>query len=300
MRNVIVTGGAGFFGANLVGRMSEKGYGLTVVVRPGSEHNKRFEEYYGTGITLIENDTGEIEKLPDKLNEIYGKTLPQYDTFYHLAWSGGRNDSEAQLKNVSDTMKALETAAGLGCKRFICSGSQAEYGLTGDVIIDEDTDLNPVSAYGAAKIAACFMTRIRAKELCVEWIWGRIFSLIGRYEPRGRMLPDLIDSLRRGEQARLSSCDQYWDYLDAEDAADAFIALGEKGVSGEIYNIANGDYHRLKHFTETVKRRFNPEAAIVYGDAPDPYISLRPSIEKIKRDAGWSPRISFEESLGKY
>ncbi len=300
MRNVIVTGGAGFFGANLVGRMSEKGYVLTVVVRPGSEHNKRFEEYYGSGLTLIENDISEIDKLPEKLNEIYGKTLPQYDAFYHLAWSGGRNDTEAQLKNITDTLNALETAAYLGCKRFICSGSQAEYGMTGDEIITEDTDLNPVSAYGAAKIAACFMTRVRAKELSVDWIWGRIFSLIGRYEPGGRMLPDLIESLKKGEQAKLSSCDQFWDYLDAKDAADAFIALGEKGVSGEIYNVANGDYHRLKQFTETVKGRFSPEADIVYGEAPDPYISLKPSIEKIKRDTGWRPETSFEESLGKY
>ncbi len=300
MKNVIVTGGAGFFGINLVGRLLEKGYGLTVAVKPDSEHNVRFEEYDGLPLVLIENDISEIEKLSEKLEKKYLGAIPEYDTFYHLAWSGGRNDAKAQLKNVSDTMKALETAAKLGCKRFICSGSQAEYGLAGDQIITEDKRLEPINAYGAAKAAACFMSRVKAKELSIEWIWGRIFSLIGRYEPRGRMLPDLIDRLKKGEQARLSSCNQYWDYLDAKDCADAFIALGEKGISGEVYNVASGDYHRLKHYTEIARNIFNPEASIIYGDAPDPYISLRPSIEKINRDTGWTPQISFEESLENY
>ena len=50
------------------------------------------------------------------------------DVFFHLAWQGGRYDFAAQYGNIADTIGALEAAARLGCHRFICTGSQAEYG----------------------------------------------------------------------------------------------------------------------------------------------------------------------------
>ena len=297
MKNIVITGGTGFFGMNLVEELLERGYFLTVTVRPGSEHNQRLPA--SERLTVIENDIGEIEKLPKLLENRIGGPIPEYDTFYHLAWRGGRNDIEAQLENVRDSLKALETAALLGCKRFICSGSQAEYGVT-EGIITEEEPCCPVTAYGAAKASACYLTRVKAGQLGTDWIWGRIFSLIGKYEPFGRMLPDLIEKLRKGEEAHLSSCEQFWDYLDAKDAAKAFILLGEKGRAGEIYNVAAGARRKLREYVGETAEFFNKDAAIVYGDDPKPFISLRPSVEKLEKDTGWSPEIEFKRSLKWY
>ncbi len=297
MKNIVITGGTGFFGINLVEALLEKGYFLTVTVRQGSEHNKRLP--VSERLTVIENDIEEIDRLPELLKNRFGNSLPDYDTFYHLAWRGGRNDMAAQLKNVHDSLKALETAAALGCGRFICSGSQAEYGVKQGIITEEETCC-PVNAYGAAKASACLLTKVRAGQLGTGWIWGRIFSLIGKYEPYGRMLPDLIEKLKKGEEAALSSCEQYWDYLDAKDAAEAFILLGEKGREGEIYNIAAGARRKLREYVRETADYFNKDAAIVYGDDPKPFISLRPSVEKLEKDTGWSPRIEFKRSLKWY
>lgn len=297
MKNVIITGGTGFFGINLVEELLEKGYYLTVTVRQGSEHNKRLPD--SDRLTVLENDIEEIERLPGLLKNRFGKSLPVYDTFYHLAWRGGRNDMAAQLKNVNASLKALESASALGCSRFICSGSQAEYGVKQGIITEEEPCF-PVNAYGAAKASACFLTRVRAEQLGIGWIWGRIFSLIGKYEPFGRMLPDLIEKLKKGEEAGLSSCEQYWDYLDAKDAARAFILLGEKGRDGEIYNVAAGARQKLKEYVRQTADYFNKDAAIVYGDDPKPFISLRPSVEKLEKDTGWSPQIDFKRSLKWY
>ncbi len=298
MKNAIVTGGSGFFGINLVEMLLNKGYKLTVTARPGSGHNERLYGL-GKGLTVIENDISDIRSLPVILGEKFKGNIPEYDTFFHLAWHGDRNDMSVQSGNISDTMNALETAAALKCRRFICSGSQAEYGVA-DGIISENLPPDPFSAYGAAKAAACHLTKVRAQQLGIDWIWARIFSLIGKYEPKGRMLPDLIDKLKRGEKAGLSSCEQYWDYLDAEDAAHAFILLGEKGRAGEIYNIANGDYRRLKEYTEEARQYFSKDTEIEYGEPPSPFVSLKPSVEKLKMDTGWSPVIEFERSLKWY
>ena len=115
------------------------------------------------------------------------------------------------------------------------------------------------------------------------------------------MLPDIARKLAQGEPVNLSSCEQYWDYLDAGDAADAIIALFEKGRSGEAYNIANGAYDRLKSFVvRTAKCVGADESLINYGGRADPFVSLAVSCDKIKKDTGWEPKVSFEESVGFY
>ena len=110
----------------------------------------------------------------------------------------------------------------------------------------------------------------------------------------------MVNELKAGHEVSLSSCRQNWDYLDAEDAAEAFISLSEKGRNGEIYNVANGDYHSLSYFVEKTKTIFDPEAKITYGEDPDPFVTLSPSIEKLRADTGWEPKVPFEESLKKY
>ena len=64
--------------------------------------------------------------------------------------------------------------------------------------------------------------------------------------------------------------------------------------------MANGDYHSLNYFVEKAKAMFDPEAKIAYEADPVPFVSLSPSIEKLRADTGWRPRIPFEDSLKKY
>ena len=290
MKKAVVTGAAGFAGCNLVEHLIRQGYEVYAVVRESSAHNRRLQE--SRCLHPIMLDMEQMNLLP-------GKIWEPCDLFYHLAWAGGRDEFDAQYRNVAVAVSAVEAAAQIGCRRFICTGSQAEYGSRTQ-IQTEDLAPQPFSSYGAAKAAACYLTQNRAQQLDIDWIWGRIFSLIGRYEPHGRMLPDLVQKIRAGETAHLSAGTQNWDYLDAGDAADELIALGERGRSGEISNIANGDYHPLKEFTEQIRTALNPEAQIIYGELPSPLVSLQPSMEKVSRETGWKPKVSFMESISEY
>ncbi len=307
----VVTGAAGFAGFSLAAHLLLHGYKVYAVLRPGSSHNNRFSKdnllsvlelecergfdklYSGEilseeideKLTCIELDYTEYHNLPNLIKE-------SCNLFFHLSWSGGRDDFEEQTANIRASIDAVEAAASLSCSRFICTGSQAEYGIqTG--VITEDICPKPINAYGAAKASAMFLTKRRAEQLGVEWIWGRIFSLYGLYEPGGRMLPDLISKLAVGEKISLSDCTQNWDYLDAGDAAEAIILLGEKGCSGEIYNIARGDYRPLREFVLEMIDRYGSAETVRFGGRANPYISLSPDTTKIKTDTGWKPIIGF-------
>ncbi len=237
--------------------------------------------------------TGETKNHSDPLDE----GTEDRPVFFHLAWTGGRDDFDVQYRNVDIAVGAAEAAAALGCRRILFTGSQAEYGLQ-EKVTDEDTVPKPFSAYGAAKTAALYLTKRKAEQLDLEWIWGRIFSLYGRYEPPGTMLQYLLRSLKEGQEPVLSSCTQTWDYLDASDAARALRLLMERGRSGEIYNIASGDMRPLREFVEAVRRRAGAEVPVRYGsEEKGPLVSLRPSVEKLRRDTLWEPSVPFPEGL---
>ncbi len=292
MKRAIVTGAAGFTGAVLCEVLRKKDIEVYALVRNGSEHNRRLDT----------TDRG-LHVLDARLGALDGFDLHagnEYDFFFHLAWTGGSSVEEQNL-NIDYTLDALRMAKKVGCRRFIATGSQAEYGVVPmNEYQTEDREPAPFTAYGIAKVKSCKESRNLAEKLDVEWIWGRIFSLIGKYEPVSRMLPGLYHALKDGKEFKLSSCRQNWDYLDVYDAAEALLALAERGHAGEIYNIANGNYKPLRKYTEELRQNVNPTGMIIYGEDPDPFVSLQPSIVKIQRDTGWKPMRSFEDSIADY
>lgn len=291
MKKCVVTGAAGFTGYSLVEKLIDHGYFVYAVVRPQSEHNVRLAGM--RNVQMVYADISECGQLDEKIKDIC-------DAFFHLAWQGGRYDFASQYQNIEYALGAVEAAARLGCKRFICTGSQAEYGPQRGLIIEE-TCPHPADAYGAAKLAACVLTRQRALDLDVDWIWGRIFSLYGKYEVETRMLPALVKSLRENKYFQMATDGrQNWDYLYVSDGAEALIALMEKGKNGEIYNIANGTYRPMREFVELAKDFVGSNACVVYDEMSASLYSLQPSTEKIKRDTGWLPQIEFCAGIGRY
>ncbi len=285
---VVVTGAAGFAGYSLTRELLAQNHEVFAILRPGSSHNKRFEGINGN-LHLVEADCVDFGSLGEKINQ-------KCDVFYHLAWFGGRDDFEGQNANIRYTIAALESASKIGCKRFVGIGSQAEYGVC-DGLISEDLMPHPINAYGAAKVAAMYLTKRRAEQLDIDWIWGRIFSLYGDYEPAGRMLPDVLNKMQNGEEIHLSSCEQNWDYLHVVDAAKAIVAIGESGHAGEIYNIANGEYAPLKTFIDRARNELKTNAFIYFGKRVNPFISLQPDVRKIKAHTGWKPEMNFEDGV---
>lgn len=291
MKKCVVTGAAGFTGYSLVEKLIDHGYFVYAVIRPQSEHNVRLIGM--RNVQLVYADISEYGQLDEKIKEPCG-------AFFHLAWQGGRYDFASQYRNIEYALGAVEAAARLGCKRFICTGSQAEYGPQRGLITEENCP-HPADAYGAAKLAACVLTRQRALDLDVDWIWGRIFSLYGKYEAETRMLPALVKSLRENKDFQMATDGrQHWDYLYVSDGAEALIALMEKGKNGEIYNIASGTYRPMREFVELAKDFVGSKACVAYDEMSTSLYSLQPSVGKIKRDTRWEPQVEFCAGIGRY
>ena len=108
------------------------------------------------------------------------------------------------------------------------------------------------------------------------------------------MLPELVASLQAGKDFYMQSDGQQnWDYLNVIDGAEALIALGEKGRSGEIYNIASGKHKPLKEFVEDIQRVVKSEAKVYYAEDKKALFSLQVDVRKLINYTDWMPKIGF-------
>ena len=289
-KSAVVTGAAGFIGYHLVQKLLQEDYLVHAVVRPGSKHNERLSKH--ENLRLYEISQAEYGRMA----EIVGETA---EVFFHLAWqAGSRDDFALHHTNMEAVLAALRAAKALSCRRFLAVGSQAEYGPT-EGTITEETALHPVNAYGAAKVAACYLTQRLAAQLGVEWLWGRIFSIYGKYENEGHLLRELVAVLSDGREFSMTAARQTWDFLYAEDCAAALIALAEKGRVGEVYNIADGRCRPLREFTEEARCIVASDGVIHDGERGDAVYGIAPSVKKLPEDTGWHPQTAFEDGIRK-
>lgn len=287
MKKVVVTGANGFLGSYLTQQMVLEEIEVYAIVRSHEKAKQRFKE--NIYIHIIELDMKDISQLVNLIPK-------PIDVFYHLAWNGERNAFEEQTNNIHYAVEALEVAAKLGCKKFICTGSQAEYGIY-QTKTDEATLPNPNTAYGVAKLAACYLTRFRSEQLGIEWIWARVFSVYGKNDNPKALIPYLVKTLKAGDSPKVSAGLQQWDFLHGNDAADALIALAQTDVAQGIYHVASGNSRPLRYFIETVRDIIAPEQTIQYDTVTSGGVELFTSIDKIKKMTGWNPKFKFFDGI---
>lgn len=296
---VVVTGATSFIGGATIGRLLREGHQVWGVVRPGSLHMKSLWEHVPpesrSRFFLIELAMKNIERVKER-------APGQADAWIHTCWEGAgshnRSLRDVQQANVDGSLAAVRTAHAMGCKRFIFTGSQAEYGICHEPIT-EDTPCHPVSEYGKAKVDFA----LQAEKLCkiweIEYIHTRIFSVYGPGDHPWSLVQSCLKTWTEGGEMKLGACTQWWNFLYIEDAASALVHLLKEGRAG-YYNVAGRDTRRLREFVREMYTLCGSRGSYVYGERPENAegpADLLPDIEKICRETGWKPEKTFAEGI---
>ncbi|MEG0035308.1 MAG: NAD(P)-dependent oxidoreductase [Oscillospiraceae bacterium] len=288
----VVTGATSFIASGLLRELIRRQGKIYAVCRPNSE--KMFRIPKSDKIHIIECELENLDRLREKIKQ-------PCHVFFHLGWdgTGDKNNMYLQNQNVKYTLDAVQAAAQLGCHTFIGAGSQAEYGLA-NTKLHENTPTFPVNGYGMGKLSAGLMSRKACEQLGIKHIWSRILSVYGPMDAQGTLVMSMIKKLTNGEKPMLTKAEQIWDFLYIDDCAKALYLLSEHGQASQVYNIGSGEEIQLKEYAEKIRGIVNPKIDIEYGAKAyneNTPMFLSANIEKLKKDTGFEPKVSFETGI---
>lgn len=312
---IVVTGATSFVGTAAVREMLLRGHDVAAVVRPSSRTlaglMEKQETVAGNGqglpegrLTIVENDLADARGLTEKISE-------PCDVFCHFGWGGSgsaaRTDEPLQEGNFRAALATIRAAKELGCKRFLFSGSQAEYGLH-DTATTEETPCSPCSAYGRAKLAVLQEGSRLCEQLGMEYIHLRIFSAYGPGDHPWTLVESCLTHFLEGTEMLLGACTQEWNFVYIDDLAKAVCSLALlpfgalKDITNPVFNLAGDETKPLRAFVEEIYAACRGTGPCRFGrraENAEGAVNLIPDINKIKRVTGWRPETDFKTGIRK-
>lgn len=290
MNKIVVTGATSMIGVALIEQAIKNNVKVLAIVRKNSKRISRLPK--SELIEVVPCDIEELDSFP--------QVEEKYDVFYHFAWNYtdkvGRSNPILQAKNINTTLAAVELAHRLGCDKFVGAGSQAEYGKV-DGVISPETYTDPEVPYGIAKCTAGKLSKKLCEQYNMEYVWGRIFSVYGRYDNEGTMLTYAIDQFIKGEIAHFSAATQMWNYLDEHDAGSIFFLLGKCDNTKGVYCVAHPDSKPLREYIVELRNVFGEKAQCEFGESSANTFGLQADVSRLIEDTGFCPQVSFDEGI---
>jgi len=291
---ILITGGAGFIGSNLVDALIKKKYHVYVI------------DNLSTGRKInLKNSLSKIKFFKLDISELKKKHLKIFkgiDCVFHLAGLADivpsiTKPSEYFETNVNGTLKVLELSRKLKVKKFIYAASASCYGIPKKFPTSEKDELDPKYPYA--------LTKKLAEDLVLHWakvykmnnssfrffnVYGRRSRTTGAYGALFGIL--LAQKIKNKPLTIVGNGNQTRDFIHIDDLVDGLVKSIKKSKKGEIYNLATGKETKVNEIANLIggKKLFIP---IRPGE---PYRSLA-NINKAKKHLRWRPKISIQEGV---
>jgi nucleoside-diphosphate-sugar epimerase len=290
-KKVVVTGGAGFIGSNLVDELIELGADVHVIdnLSGGKKENiNKKAILYVVDLRNL-NDIIPIINGADYVFHLAALPRVQYSIEHPV---------ETNDVNVNGTLNMLIAAQKGGVKRIIYSASSSAYGDQSEMPLRESMIANPKSPYGLQKYIGELYCRVWSETHNLETVSLRYFNVYGkRQNPEGAYALVIGKFLKqKAEGTPMTICgdgNNTRDFTNVKDVVRANILAAEsKNVGkGEVMNIGAGDNYSI-----------NNVAKLIGGEIEYIEARLEPSntladFSLAKKLIGWEPTITLEQGL---
>ena len=298
-RKVLVTGGAGFIGSNLVRGLLERGDSVRVLdnFSTGNRGN-----LVGPDVEVVEGELRSYERVHNAVRGV--------EAVFHLGALGSvprsvQDPLTSGAVNVEGTLNVLLAARDERVRRVVYSSSSSVYGSSGDLPRTEGMPADPISPYGVAKLAAeRYCVSFSRVYESFESVVLRYFNVFGpRQSPLSQyaaVVPLFITTIAAGRPITIEGDgEQSRDFTYVSNVVDATIrAADAEGVSGRIFNVAAGSPATVNQVAELigsilgrpVERETAPPRA---GDIRDSWADVSAARETF----GYETTVGLEEGL---
>jgi UDP-glucose 4-epimerase len=289
MKNILVTGGAGFIGSHLCEGLLARGFHVRVL--DSLIYGRR--DWVPEACDFIEGDIRDIA--------ICHRAARGSDAVLHCAAMSRSGPSQEAIEictgsNITGTQNMLLAARDAGAKRFIYSGSSTYYGNRTPPHRESDPpDL--LNIYGLTKRVGEQYTLMFDKGFGLPSVVLRYFNVYGPRQPEtGAYALVLGIFLRRKAEGKPLEIhgdgSQRRDFVHVRDVVAANIAALESNLRGEVFNVGSGTSLSVKDLADMI----SPDQIHTEARRNDSVATLA-DISRIQAALGWTPKISFEEGL---
>jgi dTDP-glucose 4,6-dehydratase len=326
-RTCLVTGADGFMGSHLTEALVELGANVIAFVRATSSGALNNIGHVRNDLTVVFADLTDKTSI-DYLVRDHLVDAGDKPYVFHLGAQAHVGESwhrpyETVMANTVGTLNLLQSIVDhrVELEKFDTAGTSEEYGNvradvehhhdfdeSGSLILHERSPINPKSIYATAKVAADFLTMNYHDAYGVPSVVTRMFNNYGpRQNPRYVTGTIITQALTRPE-IELGALEPLRDFCFCTDGVRGHLTVAAKGIPGDHYvygqgkNIAMADWSSLiielgaengfwpgdRHVV-TNERRLRPGITDV--------MALRVGYEKLHRETGWEPKVSWEEGV---
>jgi UDP-glucose 4-epimerase len=300
---ILVTGGAGFIGSELVCQLATAGALITVVDNLVNGKRENLREVIGNQVSL------EVVDIRD--SEAMGKLLDGVDIIYHLACLGVRHSihdpRENHEVNASATLQLLELSRKLKVGRFVYISTSEVYGTASYTPMTEQHPTMPHTVYGGSKLAGECYARAFFDTYEYDTVIVRPFNAFG---PRshhegdsGEVIPKFMLRAMAGQPMIVfGNGKQTRDFTFVGDTARGILLAGvsEKAL-GQTINLGQGKEISVRDLADKIRIvTDNADAEIVFEEPrPGDVLRLFADATKARELLGFTPKINLEEGLKK-
>lgn len=306
--NVLVTGGAGFIGSHVAGRLMNEGHAVSVLDELNDYYSPVLKRKNLEEIGLAGSSRFHLGDICDEELVANVFALEKPDAVIHLAARAGvrpslENPLLYEHANVRGTITLLEACRRTGVRKFVFASSSSIYGVANRVPFSEEDQTNlPISPYAATKIAG--------EKLCYTWshLYGidvvclRFFTVYG---PRQR--PDLairkfVEAIDAGRAIPVfGDGSSGRDYTFVDDTVQGIIAALHHQTRYDIFNLGNSSPITLAKLIEVIEQTLGKRAAIHWqpdqpGDVPITYADTA----KARRILGYHPQTPIVDGIERF
>ncbi|HSK73424.1 MAG TPA: GDP-mannose 4,6-dehydratase [Pyrinomonadaceae bacterium] len=310
MKNILVTGGAGFIGSHLVEKLLNEGVWKVAAL-------DNFNEFYSPAVKcanvepFLQNPNFSLHKVDicddENLRTVFAEN--KFDAIVHLAaWAGVRpslmNPKLYTKVNVNGTLNLLEMAKEFNIKQFVFGSSSSVYGNNSKLPFAEDDKIqNPISPYAATKAAGELLCHTFSHLYDIRTICLRFFTVYG-----ARQRPDLAIhkfSRRIWEDKPIQMFGDGTtrrDYTFIDDVIQGVrAAIDYEETNYEIFNLGESQTVELKYLIELLEENLGKKAVIERqpmqpGDVQQTFAD----ISKSQRLLNYNPQTKIEEGIPKF
>lgn len=294
MSRVLLTGGTGFVGANLVRRLVERGDEVHLPVRATSDLWRLRD--LAADLRLHEVDLRDAAAVQAALAAVRPECV------YHLAVYGAypyQTDLREMVQsNLVATINVVEAALAAGCERLVNTGSSSEYGFKDHAPAEAELP-EPNSSYALTKVSATLYCQHIARSRAVHVPTLRLYSVYGPYEEPTRLIPALVLQGLKGGLPPLVRPDIARDYVYVDDVVDAYLLAAKRPGSepGAVYNVGTGVQTSLGQAVGVARRVLDvgqePQWGSLDARVWDTSVWVADN-RRIRQELGWQPAYDFE------